>query len=73
MLDRFLINVLNMGLGNILLYAFVLLMIHQSLAVTLANIEKMLKMPVQFYWYDIPITLFFIFIFVYGIYNYKGN
>lgn len=73
MLDRFLMNVLNMGLGNVLLYAFVLLMIHQALAITLANIEEMLKMPVQFYWYDIPINLFFIFIFAYGIYNYKGN
>ena len=73
MIDKFLMNVLNMGFLNIILYGFVLILVHQSIALLLANIEKMLKMPVQFYWYDIPITLFFIFIFVYGIYNYKGN
>ena len=73
MIEKFLMNVLNMGFLNIILYGFVLILVHQSIALILANIEKMLKMPVQFYWYDIPITLFFIFIFVYGIYNYKGN
>ena len=73
MIEKFLMNVLNMGFLNIILYGFVLILVHQSIALLLANIEKMLKMPVQFYWYDIPITLFFIFIFVYGIYNYKGN
>ena len=73
MIDKFLMNVLAMGFQNIILYAFVLMLVHQSIALLLANIEKMLKMPVQFYWYDIPITLFFIFIFVYGIYSYKGN
>ena len=73
MIEKFLMNVLNMGFLNIILYGFVLILVHESIALLLANIEKMLKMPVQFYWYDIPITLFFIFIFVYGIYNYKGN
>ena len=73
MIEKFLMNVLNMGFLNIILYGFVLILVHQTVAWLLANIEKMLKMPVQFYWYDIPITLFFIFIFVYGIYNYKGN
>ena len=71
MINKFINNIIEMGFGNILLYAFVLLLINESIAVLLANIEKMNKVPVQFYPYDIPITLFFIFIFIYGIYNYK--
>ena len=71
MLNRFINNIFQMGFLNIFLYALVLLIIHQSIALLLANVEKMHKVPVQFYWYDIPITLFFIFIFVYGIYAYE--
>lgn len=73
MINKFINNTINMGLSNVLLYAFVLLMIHQSIAVLLANVEKMHGAKVQFYWYDIPITILFIFLFVYGIYNYRGN
>ena len=71
MIKQFVGNILGMGFSNIVLYAFVLLMIHQVLACLLAKTEEHLGMPVQFYWYDIPITLFFIFIFVYGIYAYE--
>ena len=71
MLNRFINNIFQMGFFNIFLYALVLLIIHQSIALLLASVEKMHKVPVQFYWYDIPITLFFIFIFVYGIYVYE--
>ena len=71
MIKQFVSNVLEMGFSNIVLYAFVLLMIHQVLAWLLAKIEEYLGMLVQFYWYDIPISLFFIFIFIYGIYQYK--
>ena len=73
MIKQFVNSILEMGFLNIVLYAFVLLLIHQVLARLLMKIEEYLGMPVQFYWYDIPITLFFIFIFIYGIYNYKGN
>ena len=71
MIKQFVGNILEMGFSNIVLYAFVLLMIHQVLAWLLEKIEIYLGMPVQFYWYDIPISLFFIFIFVYGTYQYK--
>ena len=71
MIKQFVGNILEMGFSNIVLYAFVLLVIHQVLAGLLAKIEEYLGMPVQFYWYDIPIALFFIFIFIYGIYQYK--
>ena len=71
MINKFVNNIMQMGLGNVLLYAFVLVMIHQSIAFLLANVEKIHGAKVQFYWYDIPITLMFIFLFVYGIFNYK--
>lgn len=71
MINKFVNNIMQMGLGNVLLYAFVLVMINQSIALLLANVEKMRGAKVQFYWYDIPITLMFIFLFVYGIYYYK--
>ena len=71
-MSKFLNNILELGLGGIVLYFFTLLIIHQVLAWLLAEIEKWLGYPVQFYWYDIPITLFFIFLFVYGIYQYRG-
>ena len=71
MIKQFVGNILEMGFSNIVLYAFVLLVIHQVLARLLEKIEIYLGMPVQFYWYDIPISLFFIFIFIYGIYQYK--
>ena len=73
MINKFVNNIMQMGLGNVLLYAFVLVMINQSIALLLANVEKMHGAKVQFYWYDIPITLMFIFLFVYGIYSYKVN
>ena len=73
MIKQFVGNILEMGFSNIVLYAFVLLVIHQVLAWLLAKIEEYLGMPVQFYWYDIPIALFFIFLFVYGIYNFEGS
>ncbi|WP_026803621.1 hypothetical protein [Aliarcobacter lanthieri] len=73
MVNEFIKKIIKLGLENILLYAFVLIVIHQSIALLLANIEKMHGAKVQFYWYDIPITLFFIFIFIYGIYNYEGK
>ena len=73
MLNRFINNIFQMGFFNIFLYALVLLIIHQSIALLLASVEKMHKVPVQFYWYDIPISLFFIFIFIYGIYQYNTN
>ena len=71
MIKQFVGNILEMGFSNIVLYAFVLLVIHQVLAWLLAKTEEYLGMPVQFYCYDIPIALFFIFIFIYGIYQYK--
>lgn len=73
MIKQFVNNIINMGFINICLYAFVLLIIHQSIALLLAHIEKMHGAKVQFYWYDIPITILFIFIFVYGIYIYESN
>ena len=69
MIKQFVNSILEMGFLNIVLYAFVLLLIHQVLARLLMKIEEYLGMPVQFYWYDIPIALFFIFIFIYGIYQ----
>ena len=69
MINKIINQVINLGFYNIMLYAFVLLLIHQSIALLLAEVEKMHNAPVQFYWYDIPITLLFIFIFIYGIYN----
>ena len=72
MIEQFINNILKMGFMNICLYAFVLMLIHQSIAFLLANIEKMHGAKVQFYWYDIPITGLFIFLFIYGIYIYKG-
>ena len=71
MINNFINKIIYLGFSNIILYAFVLLVIHQLLAILLAKIEEYLGMPVQFYWYDIPIALFFIFIFIYGIYQYK--
>ena len=73
MINNFINKIIYLGFSNIVLYALVLLIIHQSIALLLASVEKMHKVPVQFYWYDIPITLFFIFIFVYGIYNFEGG
>ena len=64
MIEQFFSNILKIGFSGIVLYAFVLLMIHQALALLLVKIEEYLGMPVQFYWYDIPIALFFIFIFI---------
>ena len=71
MINNFINKIIDLGFSNIILYAFVLLVIHQVLAWLLAKIEEYLGMPVQFYWYDIPISLFFIFIFIYGIYNFE--
>ena len=73
MIKQFVDNILKIGFSDIVLYAFVLFMIHQMLALLLGKIEEYLGMPVQFYWYDIPIALFFIFIFIYGIYQYNTN
>ena len=71
MINKFINQIIHLGFYNIILYAFVLILIHQSIALLLAEVEKMHKAPVQFYWYDIPITLLFIFVFVYGIYNFR--
>lgn len=71
MIGKFVANVVEMGFSNILLYAAVLILIHQGIAQLLAKIEKMHGVKVQFYWYDIPITTLFIFLFVYGIYAYR--
>ena len=73
MIEQFFSNILKIGFSNIVLYAFVLLMIHQVFNWLLAKIEVYLGFPAQFYWYDIPINLFFIFIFIYGIYQYRVN
>lgn len=73
MINNFINKIIYLGFSNIILYAFVLLLIHQALAFLLEKIEIYLGMPVQFYWYDIPIALFFIFLFVYGIYNFEGS
>ena len=71
MINKFIANIISMGFYNIFLYATVLILIHQSIAFLLANVEKMHGAKVQFYWYDIPITGLFIVLFVYGIYEYK--
>lgn len=71
MINKFITNIIAMGFYNIFLYATVLVLVHQGIAQLLAEIEKMHGTKVQFYWYDIPITLLFIFLFVYGIYVYK--
>lgn len=72
MINQFVNNIKNMGFLNIFLYAFVLLMTHQSIAFLLANVEKYHKVEVKFYPYDIPIAMLFIFLFIYGIYVYKA-
>ncbi len=71
MINHFFKNIIEIGFTNILLVAFVLLLIHQSIAHLLAQVEKYHNVPVQFYWYDIPISLFFIFLFIYFIYSWK--
>ena len=71
MINKFITNIIAMGFYNIFLYATVLILIHQGIAQLLAQIEKMHGVDVKFYWYDIPITILFIFLFVYGIYVYK--
>lgn len=71
MINKFISNIISMGFYNIFLYAAVLILIHIGIAFLLANVEKMHGAKVQFYWYDIPISFSFIFLFIYGIYDYK--
>ena len=67
----FIDNVLLLGFWNIVLIAFVMLLVHQGLARVLAMIEKLNGMEVKNYWYDVPIAVAFIFAFVYSIYYYR--
>ena len=71
MINKFIANIISMGFYNIFLYATVLILIHLGIAFLLANVEKMHGAKAQFSWYDIPIAFSFIFLFIYGIYDYK--
>ena len=72
MIKQFYTNIIELGFGNIMLYGFVLLVIHQAInSFLIVNIEKYYNIPVQFYWHDIPITIIFICLFIYGIYIWK--
>jgi len=67
----FIENVLLLGFWNIVLIAFVLLLVHQGLNHILVIIEKLNGMKVQLYWYDVLINIVFILIFIYSIYSYR--
>jgi len=64
-------NVLLLGFWNVILIAFVLLLIHQGINHVLVIIEKLNGMKVGLHWYDVPISILFVFLFAYSIYSYK--
>lgn len=70
-MNQFINNITILGLWNLILIAFVLLLIHQGLGHLIAQVEKITNIPVQFYWYDAIIGLAFIVFYILSIYFYK--
>lgn len=70
MISKLITNVLEIGLGSLLLWALFIIMLAIGIDYIFLNIEKWQRVEHKIYWYDIITHISLVVIFVLGVYSY---